>query len=351
MAFGVDHTHRRHSGESRSTALRALGGMPACAGMTAIAIMASLASPALAFDCTKAKTAVEKAICADPALKQVDDDLATAYSAVRSGLEEADQKMMTISQKRWIARREACGSDGEDLAACVKQRTAERLAFLKGTAASGPEVPGKLVPVFVAQTGKPGLHDIDLTLLRFEAPVTPGQQTLNRLTDEIIAAAKLGPQPSAESSAILAEEDSFSVTYASPTLMSVRHDFYDFEGGAHGNYGTTNININMESGELLKIADVLPEPSAAILTLWCKQQIEAEKQKRLPGVELSDGAAERDRAIAEVVRDLASWSIGETEIVVSFDPYAVGAYAEGAYQCRFPTAGVKQMALEGAPLP
>ncbi len=193
--------------------------------LAALVLVALTAAPAHAFDCTKAKTAVEKAICADPALKQIDDDLATAYSTVRSGLEEAEQKMMTISQKRWIARREACGSGGEDLAACVKEKTAARLAFLNGTAASGPEVPGKLVPVFVAQAGKPGLHDIDLTLLRFEAPVTPGQQTLNRLADEIIAAAKLGPQPNAESGAILAEEDSFSVTYASPALMSVRHDF------------------------------------------------------------------------------------------------------------------------------
>ena len=55
--------------------------------------------------------------------------------------------------------------------------------------------------------------------------------------------------------------------------------------------------------------------------------------------------------IADVVRDLASWSIGETDITVSFGPYAVGANAEGTYQCRFPTAGVKQMALPGAPLP
>ena len=99
-----------------------------------------------AFDCAKAKTGVEKAICADPALKKIDDDLAAAYGAVKAGLAEAEQKMMTISQKRWIARREGCGSDGQDLAACVKQKTEERLALLTGTAASGPGAPGKLVP-------------------------------------------------------------------------------------------------------------------------------------------------------------------------------------------------------------
>lgn len=319
--------------------------------LSAALLLSLSAAPALAFDCTKAKTAVEKAICADPALKKIDDDLATAYGAVKASLDEAAQKMMVISQKRWIARREGCGSDGQNPAACVKDMTAERLAFLDGAAQSGPGPSGKLVPFFVAQAGKPGTYDINMALLRFEAPQNPGEETLNRLADEIAAAAKLGVQDGVEQSAILAEEDSFVLTYASPTLISVRHDFYDNEGGAHGNYGTTNINIDMESGELLKIDDVLAEPSAAIMTLWCKQQIEAEKLKRIPDIDLGEGAAERDKTIAEVVRDLSSWSIGETDITVSFDPYAVGAYAEGPYQCRFPTAGVKQLALEGAPLP
>lgn len=319
--------------------------------LSAVLLFSLTAAPALAFDCSKARTAVEKAICADPALKKIDDDLATAYGAVKASLDEAAQKMMVISQKRWIARREGCGSEGKDPGACVKEMTAERLALLNGTALGGPGPSGKLVPFFVAQAGKPGSYDINMALLRFETPGTPGEETLNRLADEIAGAAKLGVQEGAEQSAILAEEDSFTVTYASPSFMSVRHDFYDNEGGAHGNYGTTNINIDMESGELLKIDDVLAEPSAAIMTLWCKQQIEADKLKRIPDIDLSEGAAERDKTIAEVVRDMASWSIGETDITVSFDPYAVGAYAEGAYQCRFPTAGVKQMALEGAPLP
>ena len=95
------------------------------------------------------------------------------------------------------------------------------------------------------------------------------------------------------------------LSYASPALISVRHEFYANEGGAHGNYGTTNYNIDMASGRLIGIADVLAEPSAAILTLWCKTQIEAEKQKRVPGIDLAEGAAERDKAIAAQVRDLA----------------------------------------------
>ena len=62
-------------------------------------------------------------------------------------------------------------------------------------------------------------------------------------------------------------------------------------------------------------------------------------------------AKTRDATIAETVRDLRSWSIGADEITVSFDPYAVGAYAEGAYTCNFPTKDVKALALKTAPLP
>jgi uncharacterized protein YecT (DUF1311 family) len=317
--------------------------------MTAIFWLA-FAVPAAAFDCAKASTAVEKPICQDPALKRLDDELGQVYGALRTSIPEPEQKMMAMSQKRWIARREFCGQQ-EDVTACAKERTAERLALLAGQPLSGPGAPGRLVPQFLVQEGTPTQYDIDIAALRFAEPRTAGEQTLNRLADEVLAGVKLGPHGEAQQSAILAQEDTFAVVYASPAFMSVRHSFYANEGGAHGNYGMENFNIDMASGRLAGIADVLAEPSAAILTIWCKTQIEAEKRKRIPGIDLGEGMAERDKAIAARVRDLAAWSIGESEIVVSFDPYLVGAYAEGAYECRFPTAGVREMALDGAPLP
>jgi uncharacterized protein YecT (DUF1311 family) len=321
------------------------------ASLLALPFLLPVATGASAFDCGKATTAVEKAICEDPALKRLDDELGAAYGALRPSLAEPEQKMLALSQKRWIARREACGRNGEELANCAKRLTGERLALLAGEALSGPGQQGRLVPVFIAQEGTPTSYDIDIALLRFAEPKAPGEHTLNRLAGEVAANAKLGPHGETNQSAILARADTFALTYASPTFMSVRHSFYMNEGGAHGNSGTENFNIDMAGGRLLGIRDVLAEPSAALLTLWCKKQIEAEKQKRVPEADLAEGAEERDRTIAARVRDLSGWSIGETEITVSFDPYAVGAYAEGAYECRFPTEGVKRLALPGALIP
>lgn len=319
--------------------------------LVALSLLALLPAPALAFDCTKAKTPVEKAICAEPALKRLDDDLSTAYAALKAKLGVPEQKMLAAAQKRWIARREFCEGAEEGTAACVTAQTAERLSLLAARPESGPGPGAPLVPVFLVQEGTPQQYDIDIAVLRFPEPKTPGEQTLNRLADETLAAVKLGPHGEEAGASILAREDRFTLTYASPRFMSVRHDFYMNEGGAHGNYGTGNYNIDMATGRMLTVKDVLPEPSAAILTLWCKKQIEAEKLKRVPDIDLGEDQAERDKTIAGQVRNLESWSIGQDEIVVSFDPYAVGAYAEGAYECRFPTSGVKELALEGALLP
>ena len=319
--------------------------------LVALSLLACLPAPGFAFDCAKAKTPAEKAICADPALKRLDDALSVAYAALKAKLAPPEQKMLTAAQKRWIARREFCEGAEEGIVACVTARTAERISLLSARPESGPGASGAMMPVFLVQEGSPTLYDIDIAVLRFTEPKTPGEQTLNRLADEVLASAKLGPHGEKAGGAILAQEDRFTLTYASPALMSVRHDVYANEGGAHGNYGTGNYNIDMATGRLLTVKDVLPEPSAAILTLWCKKQIEAEKTKRVPEIDVSEDQAERDRTIAEQVRNLESWSIGQDEITVSFDPYAVGAYAEGAYECRFPTSGVKELALKGALLP
>jgi len=316
------------------------------------ALIALAAGEASAFDCAKAKTPVEKAICADPALKRFDDDLSTAYAALKAKLGAPEQKMLAAAQKRWIARREFCEGAEEGIAACVKAQTAERLSLLVARPESGPGPGAPRVPVFLVQEGTPQQYDIDIAVLRFAAPKTPGEQTLNRLADETLASVTLGPHGEEAGSAILAREDRFTLTYASPAFMSVRHDVYANEGGAHGNYGTDNNNIDMLRGREISIGDVVDDKAAGILTLWCKKEIDAERKKRVPDAEdVPYDAKTRDATIAETVRNLKSWSIGAEEITVSFDPYAVGAYAEGSYSCSFPTRGVKELALPGAPLP
>lgn len=318
---------------------------------TVLALL-TLAMPAFAFDCGKASTDVEKAICADPQLKQLDGRLSDAYAAVKAASTPAEQKMLARSQKRWIAEREYCSGDDSGLDACIAQKTKDRISLLRGAPETGPGAGAKMVPVFLVQDGTTKQWDINMSLLRFAEPATAGERLFNRLADKILGQAKLGPHGEDSHDMIYAMEDSLSLTFASPRLISARHDFYINEGGAHGNYGTDNLNIDMASGRQLAIGDIVDEAGAASLTRQCKAEIDAERKKRVPDAEdVPYDEKTRDATIAETVRNLASWSIGADEITVSFDPYAVGAYAEGAYTCSFRTGAVKALARPGAALP
>jgi uncharacterized protein len=315
-------------------------------------IFLTLATPAFAFDCAKATTDVEKAICADPQLKTLDDQLAAAYAAVKSASTPAEQKMLARSQKRWIAEREYCSGGDAGINACIAQKTKDRLSLLTGTPEGGPGAAAKMVPVFLVQDGSTKQWDIDMALVRFADAKTAGEKTFNTLVDAILKQAKLGPHGEDSHDMIYAMEDTLSLTYAGPALISAQHDFYINEGGAHGNYGTGNFNVDMTTGKQLTIGDVVDAAGATTLTQWCKTEIDAERAKRVPDADdVPYDAKTRDATIAETVRDLRSWSIGADEITVSFDPYAVGAYAEGAYACSFSTKDVKALALKAAPLP
>jgi hypothetical protein len=48
---------------------------------------------------------------------------------------------------------------------------------------------------------------------------------------------------------------------------------------------------------------------------------------------------------------LRAWSFAPDKATVTYDPYAVGAYAEGLYSCEIPYATLKPLAKPGFPLP
>jgi len=103
----------------------------ACAiGLLAALALASLAWPgdglAQSFDCAKAATESERAICDSPALAAWDAELADVYAAVlakRSGTEESALRQ---TQRAWIAARDSCDADRD----CLAERYRKRLTAL-----------------------------------------------------------------------------------------------------------------------------------------------------------------------------------------------------------------------------
>jgi hypothetical protein len=74
------------------------------------------------FECAKARSTVEKAICASVTLAGYDRSVAAAYRRALSlaGGESADVR---VEQTRWLTGRNACGSDAACLARSMRERT------------------------------------------------------------------------------------------------------------------------------------------------------------------------------------------------------------------------------------
>lgn len=81
-------------------------------------------------DCAKAKTAVEKTICADPRLLAADAAVAEAFAAAVAA--SPDPSAVRAGQRDWLAIRNACPD-----AACLGQRLAERRAALTAANVDG----------------------------------------------------------------------------------------------------------------------------------------------------------------------------------------------------------------------
>jgi uncharacterized protein YecT (DUF1311 family) len=100
-----------------------------------IALLAFLAllpaAQAASFDCTKAATPIEKAICTDPALSHADDVMALAYVGAISGLTEEAEIVMRKGQRDWLAFTDTVCSDqslpGEDSVTVERPQCLQRL--------------------------------------------------------------------------------------------------------------------------------------------------------------------------------------------------------------------------------
>jgi uncharacterized protein len=86
---------------------------------------------AASFDCTKAGSAAERAICADAALSAMDDDLSALYAAARR--EADDRGRLQRQQRHWLERRNACPD-----AACLRQAYRARLDRLRAASVEAP---------------------------------------------------------------------------------------------------------------------------------------------------------------------------------------------------------------------
>ena len=85
-----------------------------------------LAAQAASYDCTRASTAAEIAVCSNPSLNRMDEDLAVLYRSVLNRLPPRRAEMVRDDQRSWLIARDSCGADVR----CLRARYQERQSRL-----------------------------------------------------------------------------------------------------------------------------------------------------------------------------------------------------------------------------
>lgn len=316
-------------------------------------LIATLASPAFALDCNKARAPIDKAICASPEAGAADDAMSKAYQSLAAGAAESDKKMLLEQQRTWLkTRTDQCTGTDVSVVACVIEETKKRTAYLSATPLSGPGVAGKLMPVIIATPPRKGTTQIDVGILKFAAPRTAGERLFNKEVDKLLKDMPAGKNDDFGSDMIYSFDVSMVLAYAAPGFVSARAETYMFSGGAHGNDGVTNINVDLERAKVLDFDDVFATGAKPKLEAACLAQVETEKHARLPDDTIEvDAEKELRSAIASGLGDLAQWSFATGEANVTYDAYALGSYAEGAYSCSFKSDFLRPLAQPGFAIP
>ena len=82
------------------------------------------------FDCSQARGEVEKLVCRDSSLAELDNLLASAYATARENFPDQDRKSLQKSRQRWLKQRNSCAT-AEDMARCTRQAYEQRITDLQ----------------------------------------------------------------------------------------------------------------------------------------------------------------------------------------------------------------------------
>lgn len=138
-------------------------------------------TPALAagFDCKKAATPVEKAICADEKLSELDEYLSRYYAVALDTMPDA-ASCLKADQRDWVkSSRNSCGSDTK----CLTKAYLERLSILDGvqpgaSALKNVELPPGPALVTILPAGAEGMRSKSKATFMLEGTLRHEQNDL-----------------------------------------------------------------------------------------------------------------------------------------------------------------------------
>ena len=309
---------------------------------------------AQAFDCARAGTETEKLICSDSALKQADDDLGQAWRQARARLGEAEFNSLRQNQRAWLETRDArCGygSDAERVD-CLKQQTTQRTLIIAAGPRTGPRGSAEMVPFARVQEGSKTAYEVEIAGVRFATPVRAGEVFFNEAVDKLVGEAPFTERVDFETAGQLSYNQSISLEYAAPNLVSALVQTWRYDGGAHGNYFFSSINVSPQAGELT-YGTLFPEEAKATLADACSSRLHAhDADEALSQAQITEMMSpDYAKTILTAAGNLSAWTFNADGARVHFSPYELAPYAAGSFECRLQLDLLRDLSWAGQYLP
>ncbi len=288
----------------------------------------AFATPASAFDCTKASTPVEKTICGDATAKEANDRMESAYFTLRDQLKgTGSEKTLQDGQRAWLKYRDdRCGP----VAQCLGDESGLRAEALGST-------PPGMVAFFNRQPGKPGSYEIKLSGHRFADMSLAGASAFNDAVDAALAPAPFN-DTDVEAGRTYEFETTVNVARLGNNLASAVAYTYTYSGGAHPNSSSQAINIDRRTGGIAEPLTLFGEGISQLKENCIRQILEA-KQEFYGNPDDPKARAQLEKGypgvVAEHITASDRWHFGPEVGIVTFDSYSIGSYAEGPFECQF----------------
>ncbi len=285
------------------------------------------------FDCAKAVTRIENAICASAVLSQLDVELSRLYQDALLATQDIaeNREEVKAAQRAWIQKtRNGCSDE-----ACLKTVYSQRMAALKAARQERDQVKADIE----AEEKAEAAHQTEAQGTQAVAPMAPPAETTSNPDAPKPAASATQPGPASSSVAAVSPASAAAVMPASTPSKNV------------GSEISVEPSMGAMSNISLALAFLLPIPIA-----WFSYKKLRSKKQPIPAIALSvvaGGAAFLAFAIAgdaATTREYKEWAAAAKEKKV-LSQMAAHSHQQEQRQLADANAKTNQKAVTGEPQP
>lgn len=297
-----------------------------------LVLVASSVAQAASFDCKKATTPFEIAICSNPELSKADDTLSIAYQTAIGGLSKPALADVQKGQRAWLDyAQKACTDDAalpkgkypDEQINCLISTVTSRATRLEGSRMWGGLrfYTVEDYAVIPDTTATPDAWN-KVATREVSSPRIDGDSEEAIAFNSFIE--ERGPKVSGGQDETSDVAVTATIDAVTSSLITVAvNDYWYGHGAAHGNYGITYLHFLRGEQRALDASDVFAGEG------WESRLGELALAKLDETIEGGIWEESREEA-GKAAADPSRWTFTSEGLVIQYQPYEVTAYAYGA---------------------